>query len=152
MASSMTARSDIATRLRLASGLVLMTFACTHLLNHALGIHSLAAMEAGGRIFTAVWRTPPATLLLYAAFATHVTLAVGKLWRRRSLRMPPWETIQLLLGILIPFWLIVHVIGTRGTHQHFGVDDSYTYVLNALWPDRAWRQSFMLTLVWLHGC
>jgi hypothetical protein len=57
MGGSMTPRSDLATRLRLGSGLVLMTFACTHLLNHALGIYSLAAMEAGGRTFTAVWRT-----------------------------------------------------------------------------------------------
>jgi adenylate cyclase len=152
MGGSMTPRSDIATRLRLGSGLVLMTFACTHLLNHALGIYSLAAMEAGGRTFTAVWRTVPATLLLYAAFATHVTLAVHKLWRRRSLRMPPWEITQAVLGLLIPFWLVVHVIGTRGAHQLFGVDDSYTYVLNVLWPNGAWRQSFMLMLVWLHGC
>jgi adenylate cyclase len=148
----MTARSDIATRLRLASGLVLMTFACTHLLNHTLGIYSLGAMEAGGRIFTAVWRSVPATLLLYAAFTIHVVLALDKLWRRRSLRLPPWELAQVALGLMIPFWLVVHVIGTRGAHQLFGVDDSYAYVLNALWPDGAWRQSVMLVLVWLHGC
>jgi adenylate cyclase len=148
----MTPRPDIATRLRLASGLVLMTFACSHLINHALGIHSLDAMAAGGRFFVAVWRTVPATLLLYAAFAIHVTLAVHKLWRRRSLRMPAWELVQAALGFLIPFWLVVHVIGTRGTHELFGVDDSYAYVLNALWPQGAWRQSLMLLLVWLHGC
>ena len=148
----MTRRSDIATRLRLASGLVLMAFACTHLLNHALGIYSLVAMETGGRIFTAAWRTLPATLLLYGAFATHVTLALHKLWRRRSLRMPPWEMAQVALGLLIPFWLVVHVIGTRGAHQLVGVDDSYSYVLNVLWPNGAWRQSLRLMLVWLHGC
>jgi adenylate cyclase len=148
----MTARSNIATRLRLASGLVLMTFACTHLLNHALGIYSLAAMDAGGEIFTAVWRSAPATLLLYAAFAVHVALALHKLWRRRSLRLPPWELAQVALGLLIPLWLVVHVIGTRGAHQLLRVDDSYAYVLNVLWPDGAWRQSVMLVLVWLHGC
>jgi adenylate cyclase len=147
-----TVRSDIATKLRLASGLVLMTFACTHLLNHALGIYSLGALDAGGRTFTAVWRAVPATLLLYAAFAIHVTLALHKLWRRRSLRMPPWEMAQVALGLLIPFWLVVHIIGTRGAHQLVGVDDSYAYVLNVLWPDGAWRQSVMLVLVWLHGC
>jgi hypothetical protein len=54
MAAAMTTRADVATRLRLASGLVLMAFACSHLLNHTLGIHSLAAMEAGGRVFVAV--------------------------------------------------------------------------------------------------
>jgi adenylate cyclase len=148
----MTARSDIATRLRLASGLVLMAFACSHLLNHALGIHSLAAMEAGGRVFVAVWRTVPATLLLYAAFVVHMVLAVHKLWRRRSLKMPPWEMAQVVLGFLIPFWLVVHIVGTRGSYQFFGVDDSYAYVLNTLWPDGAARQSLMLILVWLHGC
>ena len=56
-----------------------MAFACAHLLNHTLGIYSLAAMEAGGRIFSAVWHSVPATLLLYGAFAIHVVLAVHKL-------------------------------------------------------------------------
>jgi len=148
----MTRRSDIATRLRLASGLVLMAFAFAHLLNHTLGIYSLAAMEAGGRIFSAVWHSVPATLLLYGAFALHVVLAVHKLWRRRSLEMPAWEAAQVVLGFLIPFWLVVHIVGTRGSYQFFGVDDSYAYVLNTLWPDGAARQSFMLILVWLHGC
>ena len=148
----MNTRSDVATRLRLGSGLVLMAFALTHLLNHTLGIHSLAAMEAGGRVFVAVWRTVPATVLLYAAFAVHGVLAVHKLWRRRSLKMPPWEMAQVVLGFLIPFWLLVHIVGTRGSYQFFGVDDSYAYVLNTLWPDGAVRQSLMLILVWLHGC
>ena len=40
-------RADLTTRLRLASGLVLMAFAAAHLVNHALGIHSLQAMERG---------------------------------------------------------------------------------------------------------
>jgi adenylate cyclase len=148
----MTARPDIATRLRLGSGLVLMAFACTHLLNHALGIHSLDAMAAGGRVFMAVWRTVPATLLLYGAFAVHGVLAVHKLYRRRTLKMPAWEMAQVVLGLAIPFWLVVHIIGTRGTHEVFGVDDSYAYVLNALWPEGAQRQTLMLVLVWLHGC
>jgi adenylate cyclase len=99
-----------------------------------------------------VWNTGPGTALLYAAFALHVALALHKLWRRRGLRMPAWELAQAVLGFLIPFWLVVHVLGTRGAQQLFGVDDSYAYVLNALWPEGAWRQSVLLILVWLHGC
>ena len=148
----MTGRSDIATRLRLASGLVLMAYVCTHLINHTLGIYSLAAMEAGGRVFAAVWRPVPGTVLLYGAFAVHVVLTLHKLWRRRSLRMPAWEMAQVALGLAIPFWLVVHIIGTRGSYQVFGVDDTYAYVLNTLWPESAARQSLMLILVWLHGC
>jgi adenylate cyclase len=148
----MTPRSDIATRLRLASGLVLMTFACSHLLNHALGIHSLGAMAVGREVFVALWRSVPGTLLLYAAFAVHVALAAHKLYRRRSLRMPAWEATQIALGLLIPFWLVVHVLGTRGAHLRFGFDDDYVYLLNLLWPNGAGRQSLLLIIVWLHGC
>ena len=145
-------RSDLTTRLRLASGLVLMVFVASHLANHALGIVSLAAMEQARTAFVAVWRSPPGTLLLYAALLGHIGLALHKLWRRRSLRMPAWEAAQITLGLLIPFWLTVHIIGTRGAHQWQGVDDDYAYLLNVLWPNGAWRQSLMLTLVWLHGC
>jgi adenylate cyclase len=152
MAAAMTMRTDIATKLRLASGLVLMVFVCSHLLNHALGIHSLAAMQLGREAFVAVWRSPPGTLLLYAALATHVALAVHKLWRRRSWRMPAWEVLQVALGLLIPYWLVVHAIGTRGLHERFGVEDDYLYLMQLLWPGGAGRQSLMLVIVWLHGC
>jgi adenylate cyclase len=149
---AMSPRSDLTTRLRLASGLVLMAFVCSHLLNHALGIHSLAAMQLGRQAFVAVWRSPPGTLLLYAALATHVALAVHKLWRRRSWRMPAWEVLQVALGLLIPYWLAVHAIGTRGLHERFDVKDDYLYLMQLLWPGGAERQSLMLIIVWVHGC
>src|ERR687898_3029579 len=103
----MSPRADLTTKLRLASGLVLMVFTASHLLNHALGIHSLQAMEQGRALFVAVWRSPPGTLLLFSALFGHIALAVLKLYRRRSLRMPPWEIAQIGLGLLIPFWLTV---------------------------------------------
>jgi adenylate cyclase len=145
-------RADLATRLRLASGLVLMAYVTSHLVNHALGIHSLQAMERGLALFSAVWRSWPGSLLLYGALLTHVALVVHKLYRRRSLRMPSWEVLQIGLGLLIPFLLVAHVIGTRGLHQLEGVDDSYAFVLAVLWPDGAARQSLLLIIVWLHGC
>jgi adenylate cyclase len=145
-------RADLTTRLRLASGLVLMAYVASHLVNHALGIHSLQAMERGLALFSSVWRSWPGTALLYGALSLHVALVVHKLYRRRSLKMPAWEILQIVLGLLIPFFLVVHVIGTRGLHQLVGVEDSYAYVLAALWPDGAVRQSMLLIIVWLHGC
>ena len=68
----MSPRADLATRLRLASGLVLMAFTAGHLVNHALGIASLEAMERGREIFLALWRSPPGTLLLFGALLGHV--------------------------------------------------------------------------------
>jgi adenylate cyclase len=145
-------RTELGTRLRLASGLVLMTYVATHLINHALGIHSLQAMERGLALFGGVWRSWPGTILLYGALLTHVALVVHKLYRRRSLKMPAWEVVQIVLGLTIPFFLVAHIIGTRGLHQLEGVDDSYAYVLAVLWPDGAPRQSLLLIIVWLHGC
>ncbi|MEM9440792.1 MAG: adenylate/guanylate cyclase domain-containing protein [Pseudomonadota bacterium] len=145
-------RSDIATRLRLASGLVLMVFAMSHFLTHALALHSLDAVDAGSDVFRAVWRSPPGTILLYAALIAHMVLALFKLYRRRSLRMPLWEVFQIGLGLAIPFWLAVHVVATRGLNEVYDVKDIYPLQFAWVWAEGAGRQTVMLLLVWIHGC
>ena len=145
-------RSDIATRFRIASGLVLMAFVAGHLFNHALTLHSLEAVKAGRVVFLTVWRSPPGTILLYGALLAHVLLTLWKLYQRRRIKMPLWEALQIILGLAIPFWLAVHVIGTRGVHEVFGVNDTYLLQFAVIWPNRAWGHSIMLLLVWIHGC
>ncbi|HVQ75433.1 MAG TPA: hypothetical protein VMT79_07830 [Candidatus Binatia bacterium] len=119
-------------RTRLASGLVLVAYLATHLLNHALGLWSLAAMEAARVWFVAFWRHPAATAVLYAALATHVVLAFWSLYRRGTLRMPAWEASQLLLGLAVPPLLAYHVVGTRLAHTWYGTIDSYRLDLTAV--------------------
>ncbi|MDX6750000.1 adenylate/guanylate cyclase domain-containing protein [Geminicoccaceae bacterium 1502E] len=139
-------------RLRLASGLVLMTFAATHLLNHALGLVGPDTLASGRAIFLGFWRQPAAETLLLLALLTHATLGLVKLWRLRSLRLPPWQWLQIGLGLLIPFYLTLHILGTGWLHRCCGVDDSYFYLADLLWPGGMGRHTLMLTLVWLHGC
>ncbi len=67
--------SKDARRARIASGLVLFVFVASHLVNHALGLISLAAMEAGRWAFLAVWRNPVGTTLLLTAIVVHIALA-----------------------------------------------------------------------------
>jgi adenylate cyclase len=136
---------------RLASGLVLFTFALTHFLNHALGHVSVEAMEAAQAFRRGFWRSGPGTVLLYGALATHVTLAAWKLVRRRTWRMAPWEALQIGLGLAIPILGAAHVAATRGVSSATGFDDTYTAELRLLWPDLAWSQSLLLLVVWLHG-
>jgi len=141
-------------RLRIASGVVVMAFVVSHYLNHALGNVSLEAMEWGAWWFQAVWRSLPGTLLFYGALLLHVGCAVVGLVRRRSLRMPPVEAIQMLLGFAVPLLLAVHVVGTRGAHEILGVQDSYTYILLSLWvftPVQGVLQSLGLLAAWGHG-
>ena len=116
-------------RLRLLSGLVLFVYLLTHALNHALGLVSLEALEAGRLWFLALWRNWPASLLLYGALLIHLGLAFWALYQRRRLAMPVWEAAQLISGLAIPPLLILHVLGTRFAHEILGLEDYYAYLL-----------------------
>jgi adenylate cyclase len=142
------------TRVRLTTGLILFTYVTTHLLNHALGLVSLIAMEIGREWFLRLWRTPVGTVALYGSVVTHVALAWWSLYRRRTLSMPRWEALQLVLGLLVPPLLAAHVVGTRLAHEWFGVTDSYTRTVLVLWhlgPHSGTRQVVVLAIAWLHG-
>jgi len=82
--------------------MVLFAYLTTHLANHALGLVSFAALEAGREWFLLLWRNPLGTVALYGALASHLALALWSLYQRRRLRMSLWEAIQLLLGLAIP--------------------------------------------------
>jgi adenylate cyclase len=143
----------VARRLRVASGLILMTYLTTHFLNHALGLVSLEAMDAGRDWFLALWRNPVGTAVLYLALVVHGALALRSLYRRRHLRLPAWEAWQLLLGLTIPALLAGHIVGTRVAWALFDATDSYGRIVLALWGRPAgFRQSLLLPIAWTHGC
>ena len=140
---------------RLWLGLVLFTYLATHFLNHALGLVSLDAMLAGREWFVLLWRSYPGTIGLYTALVVHLSLAYWSLYRRRTLRMPGWEALQVSLGLTIPVLLVWHVVGTRLAHEVAGTRDTYTLVVLSLWtldPAAGLRQAAALVIAWLHGC
>jgi adenylate cyclase len=142
-------------RTRLTTGLILLTYLSTHLLNHALGLISLDAMNAGRVWFLALWRNPAGTTILYTSLLTHFSLALWSLYQRRHLRIPLWEALQLTLGLSIPPLLSLHFVGTRMAHEWFGVDDSYSLLVLTLWYAQPWdglKQATLITVAWLHGC
>ena len=148
-------RLGTARNLRLASGLVMTFFVATHLLNHALGLVSLEALEAGRTVFLRFWRGTPAGPIFFASVLTHLALAYHAIYQRRGWRMPPAEAVQLLLGIAIPPLLVIHVLGTAANARVHGTDDTYAYVLLALWahdPTVALRQAAATLVVWGHAC
>ncbi|NBP73843.1 MAG: adenylate/guanylate cyclase domain-containing protein, partial [Alphaproteobacteria bacterium] len=142
-------------KIRLTTGLILFVFVAGHLINHILGIHSLAAMEAGREWFLAVWRNPVGTLAFVGAMAVHLLLAAWALYARRSLKMSMGEAFQLVLGFSIPLFLAIHFVGTRGSHQMFGTDDTYAYILIVQWKFAEYGvalQTAGLFAAWIHGC
>ncbi|GLS86354.1 adenylate/guanylate cyclase domain-containing protein [Cypionkella aquatica] len=138
--------------LRLWSGLILFGFAALHLLNHALGLVSLEAMQAGQDLRLAVTRSTLGTLILCAAALVHFCLGMWRFIYLRTWRIGLRGVVQLLFGLLIPILLIRHVLGTRGVHEFFGIADRYAYALRAMWPGEAVRLALLVTLVWVHGC
>ena len=141
--------------IRLASGLVLLLFVATHLTNHALGLVSLDTMETGLGWFKLIWRNPIATALLYGALLVHFLLGLYALYSRRTLRMPPRELAQLILGLVLPFLLVQHVGGTRLGYTLSGNEPSYARVVYNLWvasPIAGLRQTIALLVAWSHAC
>jgi adenylate cyclase len=140
-------------RLRLFSGLVLFAYIGLHLLNHALGIFSLALAENGLRIALAFWRIPLVTLLLYGAAAVHFALALRTLYTRREWNLPWVEILRLASGFSFPLLLIGHAVNTRLGDTLFGLKPSYSAVITNL--QMAGTQGMQLALLapgWLHGC
>jgi adenylate cyclase len=142
-------------RLRLASGLVMLSYVTMHLLNHALGLISLAAMGRTLHWVMALWTQWPMQLLLYGSFVVHYGLALWALWQRRSLRLRPAEFAQLALGFAIPLLLVRHVVNIRISNNFFGTSiDNYTFVLWALLvhaPERGVIQLIVLVVAWGHA-
>lgn len=142
-------------RLRLASGLVMLAYVATHLLNHAVGLVSVAAMQLVLRYFAAFWSLPPMQVLLYGSVALHYGLALSALWQRRTLRLRSAEWAQLVLGFSIPLLLVRHVVGTRIGHDYFGTNTgNYPYLLWVYFTDApgvGLQQQLVLFVAWGHA-
>ena len=141
--------------LRLGTGLILFAYVITHLGNHALGLISLEAMEAGREYFLLAWRNPVGSVLLLGSLLLHMMLALDAVYRRRRLKMSIGEALQFILGFAAPILLVSHILGTRAAFQLYDTDDTYAYVLLALWvddPTHGIRQSSATVIIWVHAC
>jgi adenylate cyclase len=112
-------------RLRLFSGLVMLAYVTMHLLNHAVGLISLDAMENVLWYIFRIWTNRPMQLLLYSSFLVHYALALYALWQRRTLRLRASELIQVVLGFAIPLLLVRHVVTTRISDSFLHTDVGY---------------------------
>jgi len=142
-------------RLRLFSGLVMLAYVTMHLLNHAVGLVSLEAMENVLWYIFRIWTNRLAQLLLYGSFLVHYALALYALWQRRTLRLRASELSQVVLGFAIPFLLVRHVVTTRISDDFFHTDVGYYAYL--LWvyfvrsPEYGFVQMLVLVVAWGHA-
>jgi adenylate cyclase len=142
-------------QLRLISGLVMLVYVTMHLLNHATGLISLAAMEQVLWYVSRIWSSYPGQTLLYGSFLVHYGLSLWALWERRSLRLRTSEFGQIFLGFAIPMLLARHVVGTRIATDFFDADTvHYTNVLRTYFvstPSHGYWQMLALVVAWTHA-
>jgi adenylate cyclase len=139
--------------LRLASGLVLLSYVSLHMINHALGIWSIALAERGLIWSIALWQSLPGTVLLYGAAGVHFALACRTVYTRRHWDLPIIEWVRLWAGFSLPLLLIGHVVTTRLGATLYHAEPSYHLVVTTL--ARSGAQGWQLALLapgWLHGC
>jgi adenylate cyclase len=98
------------------SGVIVAFYVIPHVINHTFGLISYNVMEGMRLGMKAIWRPPIDELVLLLAFLTHFLLSLFALYRRSSLRVPLWETFQMIL---------IHVIGTAIAGQIIGFDTTY---------------------------
>jgi adenylate cyclase len=142
-----------ARQLRLASGLVMLSYLSLHLLSHMLGLVSLALAEQALRWGVWLWHGWPGTLLLYGALALHFSLALRTIYQRRNWQLPLVEWLRLWAGFSLPALLMGHAVGTRVAASVYGLDPSYERVVDGL--VRSGSEGWQIALLapgWLHGC
>lgn len=141
------------TRTRIVSGLILFAYVFFHLLNVGLGLFSLELMESSQDVLGAVTGSALGGLLLYGAFLTHLGLALYRLARRRTLRIPWTEALQIILGLSIPFVLMAHFVHTSVADRQFGVEPEMAFITGLIWNTiSGWQQGLLVLIVWIHAC
>ena len=142
-------------KLRLCTGLTLLVYVTTHLLNHSLGNISIPAMEAGLAAQKWLWQGMAGTAVLYPALATHYLLGLWAFYERRHFGWTATEVVQLVLGLSIPFLLMNHLFVTRISLAVYATEKGYAQELYSFWvgaPHLGALQVSVLIVAWIHGC
>ncbi|WP_299724116.1 adenylate/guanylate cyclase domain-containing protein [uncultured Tateyamaria sp.] len=146
-------RGSWATRIRIASGLILMIYVALHLLNLASVLISPDFFDAFQRVRLWIVRSDAGTLIMGLALFAHMALSLGKVALARTLRMPLRDVVQIVLGLIIPLILVSHVIYTRAAHEVLGVTTMLGYVNALIWTTwDGWMQALLVIITWVHGC
>jgi adenylate cyclase len=142
--------------MRLAGGLVLMSYVTGHLTNLAVGLVSLDLIDRVRIPLMAPWQSIPGQILLYGALASHLSLGLLAVARRRSLAsLNRSDAAQLVLGLLVPVFLTWHVLRTRGAIVLGGEHATYPVLMINYWkvaPFFGLLQVLGLAAAWVHGC
>lgn len=141
--------------LRIGTGLVLFIFVTLHLINVSLGLVSLEAMEAGRPYFMEMWSNPVGGNILIVSMVVHMALGLAAVYWRNTLRLAPYDAVQLVSALLIVPLMAAHILGVTLVSSVFDTNTTFRSILLFFWvyePLSGLMQVLGLAAVWIHGC
>jgi adenylate cyclase len=151
--NSMTA-AIVVRALRIWSGLFLLAFVTSHLINLSLGLISIEVMDAARPYLSGVWTGQLTGKILVTALTTHFFLGLWAVYNRPTLRTNAQDIVQLATGVIVVPLLATHAIGIAMLGR-VGVDFGYADTIRLFWlqvPSLGLLQVTLLAVVWVHGC
>lgn len=135
------------------SGLVLLTYVFTHLLNTSMGMISVDAMERGLRLVQPLWNPWGFGVVVPAATLVHLSVVLWQIYRMPRISLSKAEITRLLMGLSIPYVLIAHYWGSHVIPGKHGFEPDYASSIYSLLPPMVLTSMLLLIiLAWGHGC
>lgn len=141
-------------RIRLFTGLVLVVFLTLHLINHAAGLWSVAAMDALRPWLVAPWNNLPGLVILAGSLILHVLNALYAIYRRSTLNVARWEGLQISLGLAALVLMAPHIAAAAAGQTAFGYSVTYEWLMVYFWavnPTDGVLQAVAMLVAWSHG-
>ena len=147
-------RDLIIRQLRMYSGLIIFLYVTIHLLNHSLGLVSIKLMDQVSDYVSNFVRINAVSAILYLSFLIHLVFGLSSLFKRRSFNMSSKDWAQLILGLTLPWILIVHLIANGYATRFENLESSYAVLVLATWvfdTKYIFLYNLLLVATWVHG-
>ncbi|MEP1929898.1 MAG: hypothetical protein ABJJ37_01300, partial [Roseibium sp.] len=138
---------------RIVTGLYLLAFVTSHLLNLSLGLISIKAMDAARPFLSGFWTGGVGGLVLGLMLVVHYLIGLWTIFRKPVLNGTTQDMVQVLTGVFVIPIMATHVIGVSML-GNVGVHLDYQSINQLFWlsnPEIGLLQVILVSVVWVHG-
>ncbi len=140
--------------LRIATGLYLLAYITSHLINLSLGLVSIETMDAARPYLSGVWGNAITQPILTTALVVHYSIGLWSIYTRPSISGTAQDVVQALSGLAIIPLMAIHSVGVIML-QNASVEVDYNLILRVFWvsnPGYGLMQVMLISAAWVHGC